>query len=204
MLIGYARVSTNHQNLDRQIKSLKECQVDKIFQDKKSGSSLNRPSFLAMMEQLNTGDTLVVCSLDRLGRDYLQIKETLDWLHSRQIRLRILDAPFLNFETGNDVLDKALFDIVVSLLSYLSDQERRKLLERQAEGIAIAKKKGKYKGRKAEYTPDSTNNAKRTTYHQIVKDLKKGIYIREIARNCQVSRSVVYRIAEEMKKYNNN
>lgn len=202
MKIGYARVSTQEQNLDRQIKALEDAQVEKIYTDKASGKDNNRPQFQSMLEFARKGDTIVVHSLDRLGRDYDNIKSTIQELNSQGISLNVLDAPFLNLQTGNDTLDKALSDMLISLLGYIADNERKKTLERQAQGIAIAKEKGIYQGKPLEYSATAKDPKKRAVYHSIVADLKAGQAIAGIAKKYGVTRKLVYRIKADIENVN--
>lgn len=126
MKIGYARVSSSEQNLDRQIIELKENNVEEIFTDKASGKNLNRDGFNKMLDYARKGDWVIVSSLDRLGRNYDDIKDVLDTLKRKGIHVKILDAPFLDFNTGRTSLDRALYDMLISLLSYIADNERKK------------------------------------------------------------------------------
>lgn len=202
MKIGYARVSTVEQNLDRQIKALEDAKVEKLFQDKASGKDTNRPEFQAMIEYARQGDTIIVQSLDRLGRDYDAIKSTIQDLSNKGISLQVLDAPFLNLQTGNETLDKALADMLISLLGYIADNERKKTLERQAQGIAIAKEKGIYQGKPLEYSPQAKDPKKRAIYHSIVADLQADLAIAGIAKKYGVTRKLVYRIKDDLENVN--
>lgn len=200
MRIGYARVSTKGQDLERQLRDLKAHGVEKIFKDKATGATLDRPGFKDLINYAREHDTVIVQSLDRLGRNYDEIKQVIAHLQSHHIALEILDAPFLNFNTGNETLDKAMYDMMISLLGYIAENERKKILERQAQGIAIAKEKGKYKGRPASYSADSKDTQKRNIYFNILNTLKseKDKSIKDIARENGVSRTVVYKIKSEL------
>lgn len=200
MRIGYARVSTKGQDLERQLRDLKANGVEKIFKDKATGATLDRQGFKNLMNYAREHDTVIVQSLDRLGRNYDEIKQVISHLQSHHIALEILDAPFLNFNTGNETLDKAMYDMMISLLGYIAENERKKLLERQAQGIAIAKEKGKYKGRPASYSADSKDTQKRNIYFKILNTLKSDTdkSIKDIALENGVSRTVVYKIKSEL------
>lgn len=200
MRIGYARVSTKDQVLDRQIIELKAANIDKLFQDKASGKDTNRTQFNEMVHFAREGDTIVVSSLDRLGRNYEDIKEMLELFNQKEINVEILDAPFLKFNTGNKTLDKALFDMLTSMLSYIAENERAKMLERQKAGIEIAKTKGVYKGKSNEYSAESKNPQKRAIYFSIVKQLEDQLPIKRIAENHGVTRKLIYRIQEDINK----
>ena len=197
MKIGYARVSTTGQDLERQLRDLQAHGVEKIFTDKATGATLDRPGFKDLISYAREHDTVIVQSLDRLGRNYDEIKQVIAHLQSHHIGLEILDAPFLNFNTGNETLDKAMYDMMISLLGYIAENERKKLLERQAQGIAIAKEKGVYKGKPLEYSANAKDPKKKAIYHAIVNDLSNDLAITEIARKYGVTRKLVYRIKDD-------
>lgn len=196
--IGYIRVSSFDQNLDRQMELMNEKQVETIFKEKVSGKDINRPEFQKMLEFVRAGDEVFVTSLDRLGRNYEDIKDTVAYLKNKKVSLTILDAQFLNFNTGNDLLDTAMFDMFLSLLSYIAENEREKILERQRQGIAHARKAGHYKGRIPSYTQNSGDPQKRLVYQEIVRMLKDGVAVTIIAKENGVSRPTVYKIKKEV------
>ncbi len=147
MKIGYVRVSTVDQNEARQIKALEEVGIDKIFMDKQSGKNFDRPNYKAMIESLSEGDTLIIHSIDRLGRNYEEIIEQWKILtKEKHVNINVLDMPLLNTENNRDLTGTLISDIVLQLLSYVAQKERENIRERQREGIAIAKSQGKYKG----------------------------------------------------------
>lgn len=195
MKIGYVRVSTKEQHLDRQIELMKQEQVDEIRQEMISGKDIeNRPIFKELLGYLRLGDTLVVASLDRLGRNYEDIRSSVTLLMDKGVNVKVLDAPFLEFNTENETLDKAMFDMFLSLLSYIAQNEREKLLERQRQGINEAKKQGAYKGKQVEYRDDARNPGKRAIYRQVVSSYKDGVLKVQIAREVGISRTTVYSI----------
>lgn len=200
MKIGYARVSTTGQDLERQLRDLQAHGVEKIFTDKATGATLDRQGFKDLITYAREHDTVIVQSLDRLGRNYDEIKQVISHLQSHHIALEILDAPFLNFNTGNETLDKAMYDMMISLLGYIAENERKKLLERQAQGIKIAKEKGIYKGKPLEYSPNAKDPKKKAIYHAILNDLANDLAITEIARKYGVTRKLVYRIKDDQNK----
>jgi len=196
-LVGYARVSSKGQNLERQLQELNEANVDKLFTEKESGASLeNRPALQAVLDYLREGDTLVISSLDRLSRNYDDLKETVQYLMKNNIGLQVLDAEYLKLD-ANDPLSKAMFDMMLTMLSFVADNEREKIRERQRQGIDIAKKNGIYKGRPTLYRADSPDPSKSRTYHNIVSDLKEGRAVSSIAKENKVSRPTVYKIKEQ-------
>jgi DNA invertase Pin-like site-specific DNA recombinase len=149
MKIGYVRVSTKDQNEARQIESMSENNVDKIYMDKMSGKDFNRPEYQKMISELKEGDVVVLHSLDRLGRNYDMIIE--EWRKiTKEIKadIIVLDMPLLDTTKGQDDLTgKFIADLFLQVLSYVAATERENIRKRQAEGIAIAKAQGKYKGR---------------------------------------------------------
>lgn len=147
MKVGYARVSSTDQNLDRQIKALKAAKCEKIFGEKQSGKSTqNRSELQAAIAYVRQGDTLVVASLDRLSRNYDDISNIIKQIRDKQVRMEVLDAPFLSMQTGDPDMDKFIFDLLTKLLAYMAQTERKKIRERQQQGIEIAKANGKYRG----------------------------------------------------------
>lgn len=151
IIVGYARISSKEQNEERQIKALKEAGVDEryIFIDKESGKDYNREKYNAMVSVLREGDTVFVCSLDRLGRNYTETGK--QWEHiTKEIgaHICVLDMPILDTRNTNDLTGAFIADLVLKILSYVAEKERENIHERQRQGIEIAKAAGKYKGRK--------------------------------------------------------
>lgn len=200
MRVGYIRVSSKDQNLDRQIKIMEKEGIKQIFCDKASGKDTERNEFKKMLEFLRKGDELIITSLDRLGRNYIDIKEIISELNRNKIKLTVLDAPFLNFHTGNKTLDCAMSDMFLTLLGYISHNEREKMLERQRQGIEQAKLKGVYKGRPIKYSDNSKNAKDRIIYKNIVYGLEQQKPIRQIARENGVSKSTIYLIKTRLKE----
>lgn len=149
MKVGYIRVSSKDQNEARQIPTMEGFGVDKIYMDKQSGKDFNREEYQKMISELKEGDVVIFHSLDRLGRNYDEITE--EWRKiTREIRADIIiaDMPLLDTtKRGNDLTGKFIADVVLQVLSYVAANERENIRKRQAEGIAIAKAQGKYKGR---------------------------------------------------------
>lgn len=196
--IGYIRTSTDHQNLARQEQLMIDNEIDEVFADKMSGKNTDRPQFKAMMSYIRKGDTLYVDSLDRLGRNYDELKTTVEQLKNKNVNLHIEDAPFLNFNTGNETLDKAMFDMFLSLLAYIAQNEREKMLERQRQGIAKAKERGAYKGRPVKYSEDAKGSDK-LVYDTIVAKLENGVPISIIAKDVGITRPTIYKIKNQIK-----
>ncbi len=148
---GYARVSTKEQNLDRQVEELKKYGIDErdIFLDKESGKDFNREAYQRLVNHsIRAGDIIVIKSIDRLGRNYEQILEQWRKITKElEVDIVVLDMPLLNTAKNKDLMGTLISDIVLQLLSFVSQKEREHIKQRQAEGIAIAKQKGKHMGR---------------------------------------------------------
>lgn len=146
---GYCRVSSKDQNLDRQIKAMKEAgiQRDCFFCEKESGRDMNRPIWLKLKRKMRAGDVLTIMSIDRLGRDYDEILKTWRELTEKGIGIVVLDMPLLNTAKDRDLTGKLISDIVLQLLSYVAETERAFIKKRQAEGIEAAKANGVRFGR---------------------------------------------------------
>ena len=198
MKIGYARVSTSDQNLDRQIVTLKNSGAQKIFEEKISGKNIERPQLKALLDYIHDDDVVTVLSLDRLGRNSKDLTEVIDQIRRKGAVLDVLDLPtFAGVEDGN--LRALLTNLVLEIYKYTAEEERRKILSRQRQGIKIAKKKGIYKGRKKEYSP---TGSKRLLYNGVVNGLKEGKSIAQISREVGIERIQVYRIRDYAKKIN--
>ena len=193
-IFGYARVSSQEQNLDRQIIALKKyVSEDNILVDKASGKDTDRPSYQALKGALGLreGDTLYVLSLDRLSRNKSDIKKELEWFKEKKIRLMILDLPtsLIEVPEGQEWILDMITNILVEVLSSIAEQERLTIKRRQREGIEAAKAKGKHLGRPKATVPEhfprihdewrqgkiTTNQAmeilelKPTTFYRLVK-----------------------------------
>ncbi len=148
MEYGYIRVSTKEQNENRQVIALREYGVEKIYMDKQSGKDFNRPNYQKLMRKMKSGDTLVIKSIDRLGRNYAEILEQWRLItKEKQAYIAVLDMPLLNTKQNRDLTGTLIADIVLQLLSYVAQTEREFIRQRQAEGIAAAKAKGVKFGR---------------------------------------------------------
>ncbi len=158
MEYGYVRVSTKEQNEDRQIIAMRKFGVEdsNIVLDKQSGKDFERPGYKRLMRKLKTGDTLVIKSIDRLGRNYDEILDQWRILtKEKQVAIVVLDMPLLDTRQGRDLTGVLIADIVLQLLSYVAQTEREFNHQRQAEGIAAAKAKGVHFGRKAKDRGDN-------------------------------------------------
>ena len=144
-LYGYVRVSTKEQNEARQLIAMRDFGIDEqnVFIEKQSGKDFNRPQYKRLLRKLKAGDTLVIKSIDRLGRNYDEIIE--QWriiTKEKQAAIVVLDMPLLDTRQGRDLTGTLIADIVLQLLSYVAQTEREFIKRRQAEGIAAAKARG--------------------------------------------------------------
>lgn len=156
----YARVSSREQNLDRQLAAFAAIGAKErdIITDKESGKDLDRRGYTALKTALlRRGDTLVIKSLDRLSRNKADIKSELEYFKESSIRLKVLDLPttMIDYPAGQEWVLDMVNNILVEVLSSIAQQERETIRQRQAEGIAAAKSKGKHLGRPALVYPDN-------------------------------------------------
>lgn len=182
MTYGYVRVSSKEQNEDRQVIAMKEFGIEEenIYLDKQSGKDFERPNYKKLIRKMKGGDTLVIKSIDRLGRNYNEILE--QWriiTKTKKIGIIVLDMPLLNTADDKDLTGTLIADIVLQLLSYVAQTEREFIRQRQAEGIAAAKARGVQFGRKSMPLPEN--------YFEVYSDWNSGlISAREAARRLSV------------------
>jgi DNA invertase Pin-like site-specific DNA recombinase len=153
---GYVRVSTAEQNEDRQTIAMSALRIpaEQIFVDKMSGKDFERPAYRAMTEKLNPGDLVHVKSIDRLGRDYDEIQNQWRILtKERGVDIAVIDMPLLDTRNGKDLMGTFLADLVLQILSFVAQNERELIHQRQAEGIAAAKQRGVEFGRPCQTAP---------------------------------------------------
>ncbi|MCR1798100.1 recombinase family protein [Staphylococcus warneri] len=198
MIVGYARVSSIDQNLERQLDNLKTFGVKKIFTEKQSGKSVeNRPVFQEALNFVRVGDGFVVESIDRLGRNYDEVINTVNYLKDKEVQLMITSLPMMNEVIDNPLLDKFMKDLIIQILAMISEQERNESKRRQEQGIKIAKEKGVYKGRPLLYSPNAKDPQKRIIYHRVLEMLEEGKAISKVAKEVNITRQTVYRIKYE-------
>ena len=155
---AYVRVSTRDQNEDRQILALKELNIPEknIFIDKQSGKDFNRPQYKRLVRKLKKDDLLYIKSIDRLGRNYAEILEQWRLLtQTKGIDIVVLDMPLLDTRRGKDLMGTFLSDIVLQVLSFVAENERANIRQRQKEGIAAAKARGVKFGRPQRTLPEN-------------------------------------------------
>lgn len=152
---GYARVSSREQNEARQVTALRGAGCEEIYLDKQSGKDFNRDAWLELVIRLKEGDTVFVKSIDRMGRNYEEIQKAWRWItKEKRADIVVLDMPLLDTRQGKDLLGTFISDLVLQILSFVAETERQAIKERQAEGIALAKKRGVRFGRPRRPIPD--------------------------------------------------
>ena len=168
-IYGYIRVSTREQNEDRQLIALREIGVPEknIYLDKQSGKDFNRPQYKKLLRKLKKDDLLYIKSIDRLGRNYEEILEQWRLLTKEKgIDIVVLDMPLLDTRRGKDLMGTFLSDIVLQVLSFVAENERSNIRQRQAEGIAAAKARGVKFGRPPKPLPEN--------FHSVYQRWKNG------------------------------
>lgn len=191
----YARVSSKEQNLDRQIAAFVGMgAADRdIITDKESGKNLDRKGYQALKNaMLRRGDTLVIKSLDRLSRSKADIKNELQYFKDNGIRLKVLDLPttLMEYPDGQEWVFDMVNNILIEVLGAIAEQERVTIHQRQAEGIAAAKAKGKHLGRPKAVKPDNWN--------EVIFQWKNGsITAKKAMELTGVKRSTFYQLAAE-------
>ena len=160
-IYGYIRVSTKEQNGDRQVIAMREMDVPErnIYTDKQSGKDFNRPNYKRLLRRLKKDDLLYIKSIDRLGRNYEEILEQWRVLtKDKGVDIIVMDMPLLDTRRGKDLMGTFLSDIVLQVLSFVAENERTNIRQRQAEGIAAAKARGVRFGRPPHPLPENFRN----------------------------------------------
>ena len=168
-IYGYVRVSSRDQNEDRQLIALKEVGIPEkcIYLDKQSGKDFNRPQYKKLLRKMKRDDLLYIKSIDRLGRNYEEILQQWRVLTKEKgIDIVVLDMPLLDTRRGKDLMGTFLSDIVLQVLSFVAENERTNIRQRQAEGIAAAKAKGIRFGRPPQPLPHN--------FHTVYQQWKQG------------------------------
>ena len=195
---GYIRVSTREQNEDRQLIALREIGVSEknIYLDKQSGKDFNRPQYKKLLRKLKKDDLLYIKSIDRLGRNYEEILEQWRLLTKEKgVDIVVLDMPLLDTRRGKDLMGTFLSDIVLQVLSFVAENERTTIRQRQAEGIAAAKARGVQFGRLEILVPDN--------FPEIVAAWeKKRLPLTEVLQKCNMSEATFYRRLREYRLRN--
>ncbi len=190
----YGRVSSKEQNLDRQIETFKALGASErdIITDKESGKDLDRKGYQALKNaMLRRGDTLVVKSLDRLSRNKADIKNELQYFKDNGIRVKVLDLPttLMEYPEGQEWVFDMVNNILIEVLGAIAEQERVTIRQRQAEGIAAAKARGKYLGRPKAVKPDN--------WSEVMKQWKSGaITAKKAMELTGMKRTTFYKLAD--------
>lgn len=198
MIYGYIRVSTREQNEDRQLIAMRELSIAEgnLFMDKQSGKDFERPQYRQMVRRLKKDDLLYIKSIDRLGRNYGEILEQWQTLtREKEIDIVVLDMPLLDTRRGKDLMGMFLSDIVLQVLSFVAENERSNIRQRQAEGIAAAKARGVRFGRPAIPCPDN--------FGEVYREWRnKKITLRQAADACEMSVGTFYGKARKLENCN--
>ena len=196
LIYAYIRVSTKQQKIDRQFEEIKALNIDDkyIYIDKESGKDFNRNNYQKLIKRIKKGDLIIIKSIDRLGRNYQMILD--EWTKITKTigaDIKVLDMPLLDTRIeGKNLIGKFISDIVLQVLSFVAENERKSIKERQAEGIKIAKEKGVKFGRPRVSTPPNTNEI-------IDKYINHEITNIEAAALIDVSRGTFFRLVKERK-----
>lgn len=192
-IYGYVRVSSIDQNEQRQIVELSKRNVlsRNIYIDKQSGKSFERPQYKKLIKKLKHGDLLYILSIDRLGRNYLEIQEQWRMLTKEKgVDICVIDMPLLDTRNGKDLMGTFIADLVLQILSFVAQNERENIRKRQAQGIAIAKAKGIKFGRPEIALPEN--------FGELVHDWeKKKLPLSEVLKLCKMSKATFYRKLRE-------
>ena len=193
---AYVRVSSRDQNEQRQLIAMAGVNVPRknIYIDKQSGMDFNRPMYKRLLKKLKKDDLLYIKSIDRLGRDYEEILEQWRILTKEKgVDIAVLDMPLLDTRRGKDLLGTFIADLVLQLLSFISENERKNIKERQREGIEAAKLKGVRFGRPEKPVPED--------FEEIYnKWLAKEMSAEEAAKRCNFTRTTFYNKANRRKR----
>ena len=190
--IGYARVSSKEQHLDRQLAALKD--VDKLFTDKLSGANTNRPELQKMLAYIREGDIVMVTELDRLGRNNHDLTKIMNTIQNKGATLDVLNLPSMT-GIADPNLRQLMTNLIIELYKYQAESERKRIIERQQQGIALAKRQGKYHGRKPQYAKDDPR------LQHAFKLYEAGMSDVDVARNTGIKRTTFIRYR---KKFNVN
>ncbi len=198
-IYGYARVSSHDQNLQRQMDAFKEFGIDEknIFYDKKSGKNFERKNYQRLIRKLKNGDLVVVKSIDRLGRNYSAIiREWKKITDKLKANIFVMDMPLLDTRMADGSLTNRLVsDLVLQILSFVAENERRNIIDRQREGIQAARRRGVQFGRPKEvYSP---------YFISVINDFDTGkITMKEASDKLKKNRTTIYYHLAKIKNYN--
>lgn len=197
LIYAYIRVSTKQQKIDRQYEEIKALDINdkNIYIDKESGKDFDRTNYKKLIKKLKKDDLLIIKSIDRLGRNYHMILD--EWARitkNIEADIKVLDMPLLDTRIKNgNLVGKFISDIVLQVLSFVAENERNNIKERQAEGIRIAKEKGVRFGRPKISTPSNTNEILDQYINHEITNIKA-------AKLIEVSRGTFFRLVKERKQ----
>ena len=189
MKVGYIRVSSSGQNTDRQTDGLSNLNLDKVFTDKLSGASTDRPELKACLEYLRENDTLYIYSMDRLARNLIDLQCIVNDLTNRAVRIKFIKEQLTFEQNGSNPMNTLLLQVMGAFAEF----ERNLIKERQMEGIQSAKAKGVKFGRKVKLTPEQKQEIK----DRLMSDpfVKKA----DLMKEYDISRATFYRLMKELK-----
>ena len=195
-IFGYARVSSRDQNEERQVVALLEMGVPEqnIYVDKQSGKDFNRPQYKKLLRRVKPDDLIYIKSIDRLGRNYSEILDQWKVItKDKRVDLYVMDMPILDTRREKNLLGTFISDLVLALLSYVAENERTNIRQRQAEGIAAAKARGVHFGRHPNPLPDNFYDV-----YQLWK--MKKISVSEAAKQCGMPQTTFFERARAYEK----
>lgn len=190
---AYIRVSTRDQNEARQLLAISDLHIPQknIYIDHQSGKDFNRPAYRRMVRRMKKDDLLYIKSIDRLGRNYEEIQNQWRYLtKDKGIDIAVLDMPLLDTRRGKDLVGTFLSDIVLQVLSFVAENERTNIKQRQAEGIAAARLRGVRFGRPPKPLPSN--------FHSVYQQWRKGdLSVSSASKACNMSRTTFHRRAKQ-------
>ncbi|MBZ2202282.1 MAG: recombinase family protein [Liquorilactobacillus hordei] len=182
--IGYARVSSKEQHLDRQLMALKD--VDQLFTDKLSGVNTQRPALKKLLTYIREGDVVLVTELDRLGRNNQDLTKIMNTIQTKGATLDVLNLPSMT-GIADPNLRQLMTNLIIELYKYQAESERKRIIERQQQGIILAKQHNKYHGRKPQYAEDDPR------LQHAFKLYQAGMSDVDVARNTGIKRTTFIR-----------
>ncbi len=195
-IYGYVRVSGRDQNVDRQVIAMREMQVpdENIFIDRQSGKDFNRPQYKRLLHKVKPDDLICIKSIDRLGRNYAEILDQWKMItKDKHVDLCVMDMPILDTRREKNLLGTFISDLVLALLSYVAENERVNIRQRQAEGIAAAKARGVRFGRRPNPLPEN--------FYEVYKQWKmKNVTISEASKLCGMPQTTFFDRARTYEK----
>lgn len=195
-VFGYVRVSSKDQNEDRQVITMREMQIpeENIFIDKQSGKDFNRPQYKKLLRKVKPDDLIYIKSIDRLGRNYAEILDQWKVItKDKRVDLYVMDMPILDTRREKNLLGTFISDLVLALLSYVAENERMNIRQRQAEGIAAAKARGVHFGRRPNPLPEN--------FYEVYQLWKmKKISVSEAAKQCGMPQTTFFERARVYEK----